>query len=67
LLEKLPTSTLPPEDLQTLRALEALEAMATPEARKLLSVVARGSPDSWQTQEAKASLERLTKKSAFKP
>jgi RNA polymerase sigma factor (sigma-70 family) len=67
LLEKLPTSTLPPEDLQTLRALEALEVMATPEARKLLSVVARGSPDSWQTQEAKASLERLTKRSALEP
>ena len=41
------------------RAVEVLELLGTPEARKLLQKLAQGLPDARLTQEAKASLERL--------
>jgi WD40 repeat protein len=47
------------EELQPLRAIEALEQTATPEARRLLGVLAKGSPDAELTRQAKASLARL--------
>jgi hypothetical protein len=42
------------------RAIQALEMMATPEARKLLGTLAEGPPRSRFTRDAKAALERLT-------
>jgi hypothetical protein len=53
-----------PERLRQVRAMETLEAMATPEARQLLHKLADGEPMAVQTREAKASLQRL---SASKP
>jgi len=47
------------DDLRHVRAIEALERMATPAARSLLSDLASGPPDAKLTQEAKAALERL--------
>jgi HEAT repeat protein len=64
ILEKLGTS---PQLLQKLRAVEVLEHIATPEARELLRNLAEGAPKARVTQEAKASLERLAKRSADRP
>jgi WD40 repeat protein len=43
------------------RALQVLEQIGTPEARKVLEAVAKGDPENRLTQEARASLERLPK------
>jgi hypothetical protein len=51
-----------PEALQALRAVESLELAATPEACKLLARLTGGDRDARLTQEAKSSLERLTKR-----
>jgi WD40 repeat protein len=48
--------------LQILRALEVLERAGTPEARRVLETVAKGAPGASLTDEAKASLERSTKR-----
>src|SRR5262249_50774325 len=47
--------------LRTIRAIETLEHIATPEARQLLAKLAEGAPGDRQTQEAKAALERLAR------
>jgi hypothetical protein len=47
------------ELLRSLRAVEVLEMMATPEARQLLQKLAGGAPEARLTCEAKAALERL--------
>jgi WD40 repeat protein len=46
------------------RALEALEQMSGPEAQALLKSLASGAPEARHTVEAKASLERLTRRRA---
>ncbi len=58
LLDKL--QTLTPDRLQSFRAIEALEQSASAEARQVLEKLAVGVPESRLTQEAKASLQRLT-------
>jgi hypothetical protein len=45
--------------LRSTRAVELLELLATPEARKLLEEVAAGWPEARRTREAKEALERL--------
>jgi hypothetical protein len=55
-LERCPVSG---NSLRLLRALEALEVIATPEARQALEKLADGPADAWLTLEAKASLARL--------
>jgi hypothetical protein len=57
----------PPADLQQLRALravETLEALNTPEARRLLDVLASGAQGARLTEEAQAALGRLRRRSA---
>jgi RNA polymerase sigma factor (sigma-70 family) len=49
-----------PELLQALRAVAVLEDIASPEARRLLQELTKGTPASRLTREATASLERLT-------
>jgi hypothetical protein len=46
------------------RGIEALELIGTAEARRLLQVLARGAPEARLTQEAKAALQRLAKRTA---
>ena len=46
------------------RALEVLEGLGTPEAKKLLEELAKGAADAALTQEAKAALERMGKRAA---
>jgi hypothetical protein len=50
-----------PHNLQLFRAIEVLELLGSPDARKALERLADGSARSWLTQEAKASLGRLNK------
>jgi WD40 repeat protein len=48
-----------PEPMARSRAIGVLEAIGSPEARRLLEVLAAGSPLARQTQEAGAALQRL--------
>lgn len=50
--------TLTGEGLRTLRAIEALERMQSPNASKLLQNLATGAPASRLTKEARLSLDR---------
>jgi len=62
LLKKIDEGAVSADRVGETRALEVLEALGTPEARKVLEELAKGVPDAALTQEAKASLERLTKR-----
>jgi hypothetical protein len=56
--------TTPTADgLRAVRAVEVLEAVGSAEARALLTQLAQGLPEARQTREARASLERLAKRS----
>jgi WD40 repeat protein len=59
LLDRLTGGTLAPEQLQVVRAVEALERMGTPEAGRLLRTLADGAPGALTTREAQAALDRL--------
>ena len=67
LLERLERRVPPPGELREVRAVEALERMATPEARELLRALSEGAKETRVTQEAKASLDRLTRSTATNP
>lgn len=56
------TRELSPERLRTLRALEVLEQVGSPEARALLERLAQGLPEARLTQTAKAALQRLQRR-----
>jgi hypothetical protein len=62
LLAKLDSAAPTGEVLRALRAVEALEAIGTEGARRLLGQLAGGAPHARLTREARASLERLTRK-----
>jgi hypothetical protein len=47
--------------LRTLRALEVLEQVGTPEATKLLRTLAKGAPEAGLTRQAKQALARLSR------
>jgi WD40 repeat protein len=55
------------ETLRTMRAIMALERIGSKEARVVLDAVARGAPGSRETQEARASAERLSRRNANAP
>ncbi|MCI0460808.1 MAG: hypothetical protein L0Z62_27995 [Gemmataceae bacterium] len=64
LLEKITGFTLSPEELRVWRALEVLEHVGNPAARQVLQTLAEGAPGSWQSEEARAALERLKRRTA---
>jgi WD40 repeat protein len=55
------------ESLRVLRAIEVLEQAGTPDAQQVLKTLATGAPEARLTQEAKASLGRLSKRTASQP
>jgi hypothetical protein len=59
LLERARQRPLANEEARELRAVEVLEHVATPDARKLLQKLAKGVPEARLTREAVASLQRL--------
>jgi hypothetical protein len=68
ILEKLePGQTPPPEILRVVRTLEVLESLGTAEARHVVRTLAEGAPRARVTEEAKASLMRLTARSGNRP
>ena len=67
LLENLGDPNSSSERLQAVRAIEALEHIGTPVAQEVLKTIAKGSPGARLTQEAKASLDRLAKRTAVQP
>ena len=64
-LEKISGSS--PNSMQRVRAIEALEYIGTPEARKLLLDLARGAPGTRVTREAAVSLSRLERRKVDGP
>lgn len=64
LLAKLDTSPPSPKIIQALRAVEALERIATPAAQDLLQKLANGAPEARLTREVKASIDRLSNRQA---
>jgi hypothetical protein len=58
---------LSPQQLYVLRAVEVLERIGSPEARRLMEALAEGIPEAHLTREAKASLHRLAGKPAAMP
>jgi Tol biopolymer transport system component len=65
LLDKM--TAVPSDTLLVVRAVEALELLATPEAHELLSTLAKEGASEALKQEAKATLERLDKRKNGKP
>lgn len=63
LLTKLQKQPIPREELRGLRAIDVLEHIGTPEARAVLDTMGKGASSSGQTQEARAALRRLERKS----
>jgi WD40 repeat protein len=59
LLEPFDRGRCTPDELRSLRAVEAVEHMATPEVRQMLASWAEGAPDAVLTHEARLSLQRL--------
>ena len=53
-----------PDMRRAVRAVEVLEAVGTPEARRVLADLAAADPENRLTAEARASLERLTRRAA---
>jgi WD40 repeat protein len=66
LLAKTGGPIVAPDVLRELRAVEVLERIATPEARRLLAEIAAGAADARLTEEAKASVERLNRRAGLR-
>jgi hypothetical protein len=62
LLNKLQGAITSPETLRSVRAIEALEHIANPEARKVLQSLTSGAPEARLTHEAKAAVQRLERR-----
>ncbi len=67
LLKKFDSMVADPEKLRSLRAIEVLEQIGTPAAREVLKSLADGAEEALVTREARASLQRLARRSPRKP
>jgi hypothetical protein len=61
-LAKVDEARLGGAELRTVRAVEVLERIGSPEARQVLQTLAGGNPEARPTREAQASLERLNRR-----
>jgi WD40 repeat protein/beta-lactamase regulating signal transducer with metallopeptidase domain len=61
LLEQLTRGNLSTDQLQVVRAVEVLEHLDSPDARRLLHTLAEGAPGALPTREAEAALARMSK------
>jgi WD40 repeat protein len=66
-LAALSRPALSPEELRQVRAIQALERVGTPAARRVLGSLAGGWPGARQTREARAALARLQPRAAQTP
>jgi hypothetical protein len=57
-----PPAALRGEPLRTVRAIQVLEWIGTPEARAVLRSLAGGEPSAQETRHARVSLERLDRR-----
>ena len=57
------SDVLPPETMRTIRAIMVLERIGSPEAQGVLETLARGAPGARETEEAKASVQNLARRS----
>jgi WD40 repeat protein len=62
ILSRLESGNRAPEEIQALRALEVLEMIGTPRAHQVLKSLAGGAPECELTREARAALERLSRR-----
>jgi RNA polymerase sigma factor (sigma-70 family) len=62
LLDRLDSANLSAETVRQIRAVEALECVGNPEARRLLAQLAAGPPTMHLTREAQASMGRLARR-----
>jgi hypothetical protein len=62
LLKQLDDWQVSPAVLQAVRALEVLELIATPEARQVIEMLAKGAGDARVSEEAQAALARLARR-----
>jgi dipeptidyl aminopeptidase/acylaminoacyl peptidase len=67
LLARVDGGSLSAETVREVRAVEALEAIGSPEARQLLDKLAAGPAGTRLTEEAKASADRLAKRASIRP
>jgi hypothetical protein len=67
LLDRLERGSLSVETVRQIRAVEALEYIGNPEARRLLDKLAAGPPETRLTQEARAAAGRLAGRAKAAP
>ena len=67
LLNRLDGTAPSVETVREVRAVEALEAIGSPEARRLLEQLAGGPSGMRMTEEARASVDRLARRSSIRP
>jgi HEAT repeat protein len=60
------SNELSPDQLRGIRATQVLEQVGNQDAIQLLQQLSHGSPEARLTQEAKASIERLTQRAAMR-
>ena len=66
LINQIERPTYLPEELRAIRAVEVLEWIGTPEAREILTGLAKGEPSATPTSAANAALKRLNVRDALK-
>jgi HEAT repeat protein len=62
LLDRIEEEVFSPNALRGWRALEVLERIDVPEARRLLEALAKGAPEAWLTRGAMETLDRLERR-----
>ncbi len=66
LLKKLEKASISPEKIRSLRAVEVLERIATPQAQRVLESLSQGAQEAFLTQDAKNALDRLRRQGKSK-